>query len=197
MDSIRKFGFRVPVVLDEDGTIVSGHGRFKASQQLENNLDSRIEQLRDVGRDELADNLEVVNNGKIFATFESELDGRRLDEFRISDNKIAEASDWDFDQLEDELAQLELDEGVVGYDEEDLSNIVDDFEVEEDEDDEPDLDPDELGGDSVGAADPDDDPTVELVCPNCLENVDVDAELALREFEMLNSDDAPEVEADD
>jgi len=190
MSSIRKFGFRVPVVLDKDGTIVSGHGRFKATQQLEGKLDGRIEELREVGRDELADNLEVVNAGKIYATYESELDGRTLDEFRISDNKIAEASDWDYDQLEDELLQLDLeDEGVVGYTEDELENIVDSFEVEEDE--EPDIDPEpsDLDGDAVGAVDPEEDPTVELVCPNCLENVDVDAELAMREFEMLGGDD--------
>lgn len=182
-DSIRKFGFRVPVVLDDDDTIVTGHGRFKAVQQLEGTLDSRIERLRELDRDDLADNLAIVNQGKLFVTYEQELDGRTLDEFRISDNKIAEESDWDFDLLEDELETLDTEE-VVGYSEEDLDGIIEDFEPSDD--DEPELDDDDFD-DTVGATE-DDEPVVELVCPECLETVEVDAEIALREFEILDGD---------
>ncbi|MFO7958103.1 MAG: ParB N-terminal domain-containing protein, partial [Candidatus Brocadiia bacterium] len=33
-NSIREFGFRQPIVVDEDGVIVAGHTRFKAAQKL-------------------------------------------------------------------------------------------------------------------------------------------------------------------
>ena len=32
--SIREFGFRQPIVVDEDGVIIVGHTRMKAAQQL-------------------------------------------------------------------------------------------------------------------------------------------------------------------
>jgi len=169
-------------VLDSDDTIVTGHGRFQAVQQLEGELTGRIERLREVDRDDLADNLAIVNEGKLFVTYEQELDGRTLDEFRISDNKIAEESDWDFDLLESELETLDTDD-VVGYTDEDLAGIIEDFEVEAD--DEPELDDsDDEFDDTVGATE-EDEPVVELVCPECLESVEVDAEIALREFEIL------------
>ncbi|MFM7921287.1 MAG: ParB N-terminal domain-containing protein, partial [Planctomycetaceae bacterium] len=33
--SIREFGFRQPIVVDENGVIVVGHTRFKAAQKLQ------------------------------------------------------------------------------------------------------------------------------------------------------------------
>jgi ParB-like chromosome segregation protein Spo0J len=32
--SIREFGFTVPVLVDEQGTLIAGHGRVLAAQQL-------------------------------------------------------------------------------------------------------------------------------------------------------------------
>lgn len=33
-NSIEQFGFRVPIILDKDGVIVSGHTRYKAANEL-------------------------------------------------------------------------------------------------------------------------------------------------------------------
>jgi ParB-like chromosome segregation protein Spo0J len=33
-ESIKQFGFKVPVVIDKDGTIVCGHTRYKAAKKL-------------------------------------------------------------------------------------------------------------------------------------------------------------------
>ena len=33
-NSIKEFGFKVPIVIDKDNVIVAGHTRYKASQQL-------------------------------------------------------------------------------------------------------------------------------------------------------------------
>lgn len=190
--SITKFGFRVPLVLDDEHTIVTGHGRFQAVQDLEGNLDQRVEQLRDVGRDQLADNLAMVNDGTVPVIFESELDGRTIDEYRISDNKVAGASEWDFNALENELEQaLDVDGEVVGYDDETLAGLVESYEVPDPPDDDDDADPfdDTLGETETTPEDDEaEDDVVELICPECLETVHVDAELALREFEALRDE---------
>ena len=33
-NSIKEFGFKVPIVIDKDGVIVAGHTRYKAAQEL-------------------------------------------------------------------------------------------------------------------------------------------------------------------
>ena len=33
-ESIQKFGFKVPIVIDREGVIVAGHTRYKAAQKL-------------------------------------------------------------------------------------------------------------------------------------------------------------------
>lgn len=80
-DSIKKFGFLVPVVIDKDNVIVCGHTRYLASQEL--NLKTvpciRAENLTD----------------------------KQIKAFRIADNKIHEKSSWNNDLLKEELTQLQ------------------------------------------------------------------------------------------
>ena len=45
-NSIREFGFKVPIVIDKSGTIIAGHTRYKAALQL--GLQKNT--LRDCGR---------------------------------------------------------------------------------------------------------------------------------------------------
>ena len=33
-ESIRQFGFKVPIIVDKDGVIVAGHTRYKAAKKL-------------------------------------------------------------------------------------------------------------------------------------------------------------------
>lgn len=33
-NSIEKFGFKIPILIDKDNVIISGHGRYKACQLL-------------------------------------------------------------------------------------------------------------------------------------------------------------------
>ena len=79
--SIKRFGFKVPIVIDEDGIIVAGHTRYKAAKQLG---------LRTVPCI-IADDL---TPGEIKA-------------FRIADNKVSEASEWDDNLLKLELLDLQ------------------------------------------------------------------------------------------
>lgn len=78
--SIREFGFKVPIVLDKNGVIVAGHTRFKAAKML---------------------GLKTVPT--IVA---DDLNEEQIKAFRLADNKVAEAADWDFDLLNEELDEI-------------------------------------------------------------------------------------------
>lgn len=82
--SIQKFGFKVPIVLDDNNEIVCGHTRWKAAREL--------------GLDEVPC---VRAEG---------LTKAQLKAYRIADNKVAEIADWDKDLLKAEISDLE-DEG--------------------------------------------------------------------------------------
>lgn len=81
--SIERFGFKVPIVIDRDGTIVAGHTRYKASLEL------GLETVPCVVADDLTD--------------------RQIKAFRLADNKTAEKATWDFNLLDMELTELKLD----------------------------------------------------------------------------------------
>ena len=83
-DSIRKFGFTNPLLLDSQNVIVSGHARFKAA---------------------LALGLDLVP-----CVYITDLTEAQLREFRIMVNKSGEYSEWDFRKLDTELQDIaELD----------------------------------------------------------------------------------------
>ena len=81
-NSIREFGFRQPIVVDADNVVVIGHGRLMAAKKL------GLESVPVVRADDLTE--------------------EQIKALRLADNKTNE-SDWDFTQLEAELAELELD----------------------------------------------------------------------------------------
>jgi len=120
-ESIVKFGFRVPLCVDDNGVIVTGHARYKACLELKGTLGDKIVELRNAGKLKLADNLSVINDGKLFVVRSEDLSHRELQEFRISDNKIPELSKWEGDMLKFELRELD---SVVGFDADELSEFV-------------------------------------------------------------------------
>lgn len=63
-NSIQEFGFKVPLVVDKDGTIVTGHTRYKAAQQLG------------------LDTVPVI--------IADDLTEEQIKAFRLADNKVAE-----------------------------------------------------------------------------------------------------------
>ena len=82
--SIREFGFRQPIVVDEDGVIIVGHARWKAAQQL------GLEQVP----------VHVARG----------LTPAQIRAYRIADNKTNELADWNLELLPAELEALrELD----------------------------------------------------------------------------------------
>ena len=82
MESIKQFGFKVPIVVDGNNVIVTGHTRFKAAQKL--------------------------GMTKVPVIIADDLTEEQIKAFRLADNKVSEYSVWDYDLLAGEL--LELDE---------------------------------------------------------------------------------------
>ena len=89
-ESIKQFGFKVPIVIDKDGIIVAGHTRYKAAKEL------GIEAVPCVVADDLTD--------------------EQIKAYRLADNKVSEKAMWDFDLLNDELENiLDVDMGEFGF----------------------------------------------------------------------------------
>jgi ParB-like chromosome segregation protein Spo0J len=91
--SIQEFGFTNPVLIDESGVIIAGHGRVMAAKQLS------IEQVPCVILDGL-----------------SELQKRA---YVLADNRIAENAAWNEALLKSELEELDLagfDMDFAGFD---------------------------------------------------------------------------------
>lgn len=188
MDSITEYGFRVPIVVDKENVIVAGHGRFKATQRLRGELDSRIEDLRDAGRDTLADNLTVINSGNIFCIKDSDLGRHEVSEFRITDNRITELSEWNQDLLQQELESLAHE--PAGFTQDELAEMIPDYELDIDDADteetEPSIEYPESG-----------DSGVELICPHCLTDFALSMEIVRMELDLLTDDADQQEEAAD
>lgn len=89
-ESIKQFGFKVPIVIDTDGVIIAGHTRRKAAKKL---------------------GLEVVP-----CIVADDLTPEQIKAFRLADNKTGELASWDFEKLEAELAALsEIDMSAFGF----------------------------------------------------------------------------------
>lgn len=86
--SIREFGFTNPVLIDDEGTIIAGHGRVLAAQHL---------QLAEVP---------CIRLGYLTET------QRRA--YVIADNKLALNAGWDEELLKLELEDLHLDNFDLG-----------------------------------------------------------------------------------
>ena len=92
-ESIKQFGFKVPIVIDKDGIIVAGHTRYKAAKKL--------------------------NLTEVPCIVADDLNEEQIKAFRLADNKVAEKAAWDFDLLYEELADLQgFDMAVFGFGEE-------------------------------------------------------------------------------
>ena len=80
-ESIKQYGFVQPIVVDKDNTVVIGHCRLLAAKQL------KMKEVPCVCVEDLTE--------------------EQVKALRIVDNKSNE-SEWDFDILPDELAELDL-----------------------------------------------------------------------------------------
>lgn len=79
-NSIKEFGFKVPIVIDKDNVIIAGHTRIKASKEL------GIKDIPCIIADDLTE--------------------EQVKAFRLADNKVAEKSLWDYTKLDEELDSI-------------------------------------------------------------------------------------------
>ena len=99
--SLREFGFRQPIVVDTDCVIVCGHTRYKAALKL---------------------GLE-----KAPVHVAKDLSPAQIKAYRIADNKSGELAEWNFDLLPielDELQAMEFDLASLGFDEKELTKLL-------------------------------------------------------------------------
>lgn len=98
--SIKRYGFRQPIVVDRAGVVVVGHTRLLAARQL--------------GMDQVPVHV-------------SDLSPAEARAYRIADNKTNEFSSWNFDALAAELRLLTADELStlpLGFDQDELDKLL-------------------------------------------------------------------------
>src|SRR5207244_12337005 len=91
-NSIREFGYRQPIVVDEAGVILAGHTRYKAALLL--------------GLSEVPVHVAIG------------LTPAQAKAYRLADNQTARLAEWDYELLPAELAELkgmDFDLGLTGF----------------------------------------------------------------------------------
>ena len=88
-NSIREFGFKVPIITDAEGVIIAGHTRLAAAEML------GLEEVPTLVADDLTD--------------------EQARAYRLADNKTAEASKWDISKLVEELDGIGMDMTQFGF----------------------------------------------------------------------------------
>ena len=88
--SISAFGFKVPIVIDKNNVIVTGHTRLKAAKKL--------------------------GYKSVPCIMADDLTEEQIRAFRLADNKVAEFSSWDEGKLMQELEALgDIDMSLYGF----------------------------------------------------------------------------------
>lgn len=108
--SIKEFGWRNPVLIDGDNGIIAGHGRVLAARKL------NIDQIPTIDGSDMTDIQKRM--------------------YVIADNKLALNADWDDEILALELEELEslgADIDILGFDDDELDDLVDSDEGDGDE----------------------------------------------------------------
>ena len=87
--SIKEFGFKVPIIIDNENVIVCGHTRYKAAKKL------GLTQVPCIKADDLTE--------------------EQIKAFRLADNKVSELAEWDFPLLGEELEGITMDMEQFGF----------------------------------------------------------------------------------
>lgn len=104
-ESIKEFGFKVPIIIDSNNVIIAGHTRLKASKKL--------------------------GYKEVPCIIADDLTPEQIKAFRLADNKVGEMAEWDLDLLNEELEDIiDINMEEFGFD---LNLDFEDKEVEEDD----------------------------------------------------------------
>lgn len=106
-NSIREFGFKVPIIIDKNNVIVTGHTRWKASKRL------GLKKVPCIRADDLTE--------------------EQIKAFRVADNSVGEIATWDFDKLEIELEDIDIDMNAFGVDIGSFGESSDDTDIDDDD----------------------------------------------------------------
>ena len=82
-ESIRQFGFKNPIIVDKDMSVIAGHTRLASAKQL--------------------------GLKKVPCIIADDLTPRQVKAFRLVDNRTSEFASWNYDLLQSELETLDID----------------------------------------------------------------------------------------
>lgn len=100
--SIKEFGFKVPIIIDSENVIVTGHTRLLAAEKL------GLEEVPCIVADDLTE--------------------EQIKAFRLIDNKVSEYSTWDLGKLDLELQELNFDMVSFGFETKEIEEETEDDE---------------------------------------------------------------------
>lgn len=101
MKSIKSFGFTAPVMIDDEGIIIAGHGRVEAAKRLHYTTVPCIRL--------------------------SNLSKAQQKAYVIADNQLASMATWDWDMLSSEIDNLkdeDFDIGLLGFTKEQIDEMI-------------------------------------------------------------------------
>lgn len=112
-ESIKEFGFKVPIIVDKDTVIIAGHTRYKAAKKL------GLKEIPIIKAEDLAP--------------------EQVQAFRIMDNKSSEMASWNYEALLKEIEELKLEDytlELTGFELNEVESLFDEYnpkEIQEDE----------------------------------------------------------------
>ena len=96
-ESLKRFGWRQPIVVDKNNVIICGHTRYEAALQL-GLKEAPCEVTKDMSEEDVK-------------------------AYRLADNKVSELATWDDEKLIQELKDLSIDMSKFGFDLDFLNDI--------------------------------------------------------------------------
>jgi len=88
--SIQEFGWRQPIVVDEDMVVIAGHTRLEAAKRLKHDL--------------------------VPVHVAKGLTAAQVKAYRLADNRVGQEAEWDFGLLRLELQEIDFDSMFTGFD---------------------------------------------------------------------------------
>lgn len=94
MNSIKEFGFKNPIIIDKNNVIIAGHTRLESAKRL------GMKEVPIIHADDLTE--------------------EQVKAFRLADNKVSEKAEWNFELLDEELENLDIDMSDFGFENVDI-----------------------------------------------------------------------------